>query len=214
MSPRTGELQGACVPAEQSVGTIENQVRSSTSLQRSSGPGLTSAPIWYLVVGMALTWSAIYLVLRKGVRSVGKVVMVTVPLPVILLAVLLIRGITLPGAMDGLSYYLTRAVLDRLVDVFSATQVCGSALALDFWTEEMLSSPVTRRFRKFLAESGIHPEEEYTPLDVGYLASIPGYEVIELTNVRLLERVYAQTRHLAEGQHILPENYAVLRKVR
>jgi len=76
-------------------------------LQRSSGPGDGSAPIWYLIVGMALTWTTIYLILRKGVRAVGKVVLVTVPLPLILLTVLLVRGVTLPGALDGISYYLT-----------------------------------------------------------------------------------------------------------
>jgi len=41
------------------------------------------------------------------VRQVGKVVMITVPLPLILLAVLLVRGLTLPGAAEGLRYYLT-----------------------------------------------------------------------------------------------------------
>jgi NSS family neurotransmitter:Na+ symporter len=56
---------------------------------------------------MAATWALIYLVLRKGVRSVSKVVLITVPLPVLLLVVLLIRGITLPGAMEGIRYYLT-----------------------------------------------------------------------------------------------------------
>jgi NSS family neurotransmitter:Na+ symporter len=76
-------------------------------LQRSGGPGEVGAPVWYLALGLALTWLAIYLILRKGVRSVSKVVMVTVPLPLLLLAVLLIRGLTLPGAIDGLSYYLT-----------------------------------------------------------------------------------------------------------
>jgi NSS family neurotransmitter:Na+ symporter len=49
----------------------------------------------------------VYLILRKGVRSVSKVVLVTVPLPTLLLAVLLVRGLTLPGAMDGIRYYLT-----------------------------------------------------------------------------------------------------------
>jgi len=76
-------------------------------LQRSSGPGEIGAPIWYLVIGMALTWLAIYFILRKGVRNVSKVVLITVPLPMILLVVLLIRGLTLPGAMEGIRYYLT-----------------------------------------------------------------------------------------------------------
>ena len=76
-------------------------------LQRSNGPGEIGIPLWYLVLGMALTWGAIYLILRKGVRNVSKVVMVTVPLPVILLIILLIRGLTLPGAIEGINYYLT-----------------------------------------------------------------------------------------------------------
>ena len=76
-------------------------------LRRSAGPGQIGAPVWPLVIGMGLTWLTIYLILRKGVRSVGKVVWVTVPLPMILLAVLLVRGLTLPGAMEGIRYYLT-----------------------------------------------------------------------------------------------------------
>ncbi|MFC1603470.1 sodium-dependent transporter [Planctomycetota bacterium] len=76
-------------------------------LNRSSGPGEIGWPVLSLVIGMALTWITIYLILRKGVRSVSKVVMVTVPLPMLLLVVLLIRGLTLPGAMDGIRFYLT-----------------------------------------------------------------------------------------------------------
>ena len=76
-------------------------------LRRSGGAAELGAPIWYLVVGMALTWGVIYVILKKGVQRVGKVVLVTVPLPLVLLAVLLVRGITLPGAMDGIRYYLT-----------------------------------------------------------------------------------------------------------
>ena len=56
---------------------------------------------------MILTWGTIYLILRKGVRSVSKVVLITVPLPTLLLGILLIRGLTLPGAIDGIRYYLT-----------------------------------------------------------------------------------------------------------
>jgi NSS family neurotransmitter:Na+ symporter len=76
-------------------------------LQRSGGPGEFGCPIWPIVIGMILTWGIIYLILRKGVRNVSKVVLVTVPLPTLLLGILLIRGLTLPGAMDGIRYYLT-----------------------------------------------------------------------------------------------------------
>jgi len=78
-----------------------------TVLKRSQGPGQIGPPVTSLIIGMALTWAAIYLILRKGVRNVGKVVMITVPLPMILMAILLVRGLTLPGAMDGIRYYLT-----------------------------------------------------------------------------------------------------------
>ena len=42
----------------------------------------------------------------KGVRSVGKVVLVTATLPFVTLLVLAIRGATLPGASDGLNYMM------------------------------------------------------------------------------------------------------------
>jgi NSS family neurotransmitter:Na+ symporter len=85
-------------------------------LKRSAGPGAIGWPVPSLVLGMALTWLVIYLILRKGVRSVSKVVMITVPLPLILLTILLIRGLTLPGAMDGIRYYLTPD-FSKLLDV-------------------------------------------------------------------------------------------------
>jgi SNF family Na+-dependent transporter len=59
-----------------------------------------------LIVGTALTWVLIFLIIFRGVRNVGKVVMLTVPIPVVLLIVMLIRGMTLPGAATGILYYL------------------------------------------------------------------------------------------------------------
>jgi NSS family neurotransmitter:Na+ symporter len=58
-------------------------------------------------IGLIVIWLFIFLILYKGVSRIGKVVAITVPLPTILLIILTIRGITLPGAIDGISYYLT-----------------------------------------------------------------------------------------------------------
>jgi SNF family Na+-dependent transporter len=49
----------------------------------------------------------IVLSLWKGARTVGKVVYVTVTMPWILLLIFVIRGLTLPGAVEGINYYLT-----------------------------------------------------------------------------------------------------------
>jgi len=62
---------------------------------------------WWTVLGLALTWLVVYLSIVKGVLRVGKIVMITVPLPLVLLFLLAIRGLSLPGAMDGLAYYLS-----------------------------------------------------------------------------------------------------------
>lgn len=60
-----------------------------------------------LVIGAVLTWLMIFLIIFKGVHNVGKVVMLTVPLPVVLLLILIVRGLTLEGSTEGLIYYLS-----------------------------------------------------------------------------------------------------------
>ena len=61
---------------------------------------------WNLVLPLAITWMAMYLCIFKGVRLVGKIVWLTVPLPWLMLAILAVRGLTLEGSMQGLAYYL------------------------------------------------------------------------------------------------------------
>jgi len=59
------------------------------------------------ILALIALWTCIFLILYKGVKRIGKVVSLTVPIPIILLFIILIRGLTLPGALDGIEYYLT-----------------------------------------------------------------------------------------------------------
>ena len=60
-----------------------------------------------LVIGLIVCWIAIILSIWKGAKTVGKVVYVTVILPWLILLLMVITGLTLPGAFEGIRYYLT-----------------------------------------------------------------------------------------------------------
>jgi len=59
-----------------------------------------------IVAMLVLAWIAMYLCIFRGVRLVGKIVWLTVPLPWLMLFVLTVNGLILPGSIKGLAYYL------------------------------------------------------------------------------------------------------------
>ena len=56
---------------------------------------------WPVVGCLILAWALCYICIRNGTTSVGKVVKYTVSLPVICLLIMAIRGVMMPGAMNG-----------------------------------------------------------------------------------------------------------------
>ncbi|OWF41815.1 Sodium- and chloride-dependent GABA transporter 3 [Mizuhopecten yessoensis] len=59
-----------------------------------------------LVLVMFLSTAMCFLCIVKGVRSIGKVVWVTALMPYFFLTVILVRSLTLDGAIDGIIYYV------------------------------------------------------------------------------------------------------------
>ena len=78
-----------------------------TVLKLSEGAGQLGGIVWPNLIILAAIWIILYLIMHKGAGVIGKVAIWTVSIPWVLLVVILIRGLTLPGAVEGLNYYLT-----------------------------------------------------------------------------------------------------------
>ncbi|XP_071091425.1 sodium- and chloride-dependent glycine transporter 2-like [Haliotis cracherodii] len=99
------------------------------TLRVSSGiDNFGSVQVHLLLCNLA-SWVVVFLCLMKGIRSVGKVVYVTALVPFILLTVLLIRSCMMPGAGEGILYFL-RPDFSRLASV----QVWLEALLQGFYS--------------------------------------------------------------------------------
>ncbi|XP_066300203.1 sodium- and chloride-dependent GABA transporter 1-like isoform X2 [Branchiostoma lanceolatum] len=83
-----------------------NEFFDHNVLEISSGIDDFGAPQWDLSLTLLLAWIIVYLCIFKGVKSTGKVVYFTATFPYIVLIALLIRGVTLDGAVDGIVYFL------------------------------------------------------------------------------------------------------------
>ncbi|XP_065339355.1 sodium-dependent nutrient amino acid transporter 1-like isoform X2 [Cloeon dipterum] len=82
-------------------------------------------PEWRLSLCLLFSWITICLVLIKGVQSSGKAAYFLALFPYVVLIILLIRGATLPGAVNGILYFITpqwEKLLDPQVWYAAVTQ--------------------------------------------------------------------------------------------
>ncbi|XP_060946447.1 sodium- and chloride-dependent GABA transporter 2-like [Limanda limanda] len=114
--------------------TSENLTKSSASefwergvLSMSGGIDEVGTVKWELLLCLLACWVACYFCIWKGVRSTGKVVYVTAVFPYVMLGILLVRGLTLPGAWQGVVYYLYPEP-SRLADLQVWMEACAQVL--------------------------------------------------------------------------------------
>ncbi|XP_067906568.1 sodium-dependent dopamine transporter [Heterodontus francisci] len=103
--------------------------RGVLHLHESAGIHDIGKPRWQLTCCLFVVIVILYFSLWKGVRTSGKVVWITATMPYVVLTILLLRGVTLPGAIDGIKAYLSVDFLrlrSASVWIDAATQICFS----------------------------------------------------------------------------------------
>ncbi|KAM7422303.1 hypothetical protein PAMA_010392 [Pampus argenteus] len=103
------QLNITCPPSDiitESVQSPSEQYWDHVVLQRSSGLDETGPVVWHLALCLLLGSMLVTATLIKGIKSSGKVVYFTALFPYVLILTLLIRGVTLEGASDGIAYYV------------------------------------------------------------------------------------------------------------
>ncbi|XP_054722112.1 sodium- and chloride-dependent glycine transporter 1-like isoform X2 [Uloborus diversus] len=92
---------------------------------------------WELALCLFSCWFFVFVCLLRGVKSIGKVVYFTALFPYLVLTILLIRGVTLDGAYDGIMFYLTpewhrlkeaRVWGDAAMQIFFSLSPCWGGL--------------------------------------------------------------------------------------
>ncbi|XP_028638581.1 inactive sodium-dependent neutral amino acid transporter B(0)AT3 isoform X2 [Grammomys surdaster] len=125
---RTGFVQEC-----QSSGTVSYFWYRQT-LNITSDVSNTGTIQWKLFLCLVACWTTVYLCVIRGIESTGKVIYFTALFPYLVLTIFLIRGLTLPGATEGLAYLFTpnmKILQNPRVWLDAATQIFFS-LSLAF----------------------------------------------------------------------------------
>lgn len=102
------EIAGAVglVPNKTTSPAEEYWTRVVLQIQESGGLSDLGIIKWDLALCLLAVYIICYFSLWKGISTSGKVVWFTAVFPYVVLFILLIRGVTLPGAAEGIRYYL------------------------------------------------------------------------------------------------------------
>jgi len=145
-----------CYRAGDNTSAVRNYSRTTTPveefwerrvLQQNAGleAGLGGFQV-ELVGCLLLSWVVVYGIISKGLHSSGKIIWFTALFPYFVMAILLVRAVTLEGAMAGLAYYI-RVDWNKLLE--GTTWIDGATQIFFAYSIGMGSLPALGSYNKF-----------------------------------------------------------------
>lgn len=140
-------------------------------------------PDYKLVICLAICYLMVFLTLWKGVASSGKVAYFTALFPYVILIALLARGVTLPGSLEGILFYI-RPQWEQLLNVnvwYAAVTQSFFSLSVGFGSLITYSSYNDFRHNTYRDALIISIADTFTSLLAGFtIFSILGNLAVEL----------------------------------
>lgn len=192
LKPGTEILRDCTFVESSAVQYWERYVLRQTN-QLSDVPGDLGGFDYKIPLALLLSWIVVFLCLCKGVKSSGKVVYFTATFPYLILIALLVNGVMLDGAMDGL-YYLFVPKWDQLLNVVvwrKAAEQMFFSLGISWGGLIMFGS-----YNKF--HNKIHIDASVVST-LDFLTSIIASVVIFSVLGFMAKRLGVEVEHVAEG---------------
>jgi len=127
------------------------------------------APEWRLSLCLLFSWVVLFIVLVKGVASAGKAAYFTALFPYLVLFILLGRGLTLPGAYDGVMFFISPQ-WEKLYSIqvwYEAVSQSFFSLSVGFGSITMFSSYNNFRHNVYRDATIISITDTFTSLLAG-----------------------------------------------
>ncbi|UCF79550.1 MAG: sodium-dependent transporter [Candidatus Eiseniibacteriota bacterium] len=160
-------------------------------LKVSEGPAEIGGLVIPVLAGLLGSWAVAAAVISKGVGRLGRFNKVLLPIAFVLLIILLVRGLTLKNASEGLSYFLTpqfSALRDPKVWLAAYSQIfftlsLGFGILIAYASYKPEGADVTNNaFITGLSNSSVEFIAGLTVFStVGYLALLSGSSLGDLT---------------------------------
>ncbi|WP_428568814.1 MAG: class I SAM-dependent methyltransferase [Solidesulfovibrio sp. DCME] len=114
--------------------------------------------------------------------------------------------------LEGVTYYLPRLVLEWLFGLLAANLPTGSRLAFEHWPPDAATYPVFVRLNAYLQNRFGWAVPAYDLFDAAYVAGLPGFRLLEATDIAAVEARWTNGRLLADRAARLPIFFCLLEK--
>lgn len=124
-------------------------------LNMSAGPLELGGINWGTLFALAIVWALILIIVRGGLPWISKALLITVPLPFILLIAMAMKGVNLPGASDGVAYFLKPRFADIWRPSVWASATSQTVLALGLAMGQLVAYASRKKDDTGLAKSAV-----------------------------------------------------------